>query len=148
MAPLILLLGLFLLLTLAGRLAPQLGLSLGLRGRISIAVMFVFTGVSHFIFTEEMAVMVPPIFPEKTLLIYFTGICEIAGVIGLLIPSLRPLAGWALVIFLLGVLPANIYSAMHSVGMGGHVKGPVYLWFRVPLQIFFISWILFFLRRP
>jgi uncharacterized membrane protein len=36
------------------------------------------------------------------------------------------------------VLPANIYSAVKEVGLGGH--GAAYLWFRIPLQLLFIGW--------
>jgi uncharacterized membrane protein len=56
-------------------------------------------------------------------------------------------------VFFLVQLPANIYSALKEVGMGGH--GPAYLLFRIPLQIVFIGWAVFFtgamrkvIRRP
>jgi uncharacterized membrane protein len=44
---------------------------------------------------------------------------------------------------LLGLLPANIYSAFHRVDFGGHGAGPAYLLVRVPFQIFAIWWTYF-----
>jgi uncharacterized membrane protein len=42
---------------------------------------------------------------------------------------------------LLGLLPANIYSAFNQVDFGGHAAGPIYLLVRVPFQLFVIWWI-------
>ena len=48
-----------------------------------------------------------------------------------------------LIVFFIGILPANIYGALKKVNLqtgrlDGH--GTSYLWFRVPLQILFIVW--------
>lgn len=43
--------------------------------------------------------------------------------------------GWAWCIFLLLVLPSNIYAAWQRVDFGGHAAGPVYLLVRIPLQL-------------
>lgn len=108
-------------------------------GRIALASMLVLTGVAHFTRTEALAAMVPPLFAEPFLLIYVTGIVELLFA-GLLLVRGKPIVGWALTLLLLSMLPANVYSAIARVGLGGH--GPTYLWLRVPLQIFFIFWAL------
>lgn len=91
--------------------------------------------------------MLPTSVPARLQIIYITGILEILGAIGLLIPSLRKYAAWAFILFLIGVLPANIYSALHRVDFGGHASGPVYLLLRIPFQIFVIAWIYYFAIR-
>ena len=67
---------------------------------------------------------------------YFTGICEIAGAIGLLIPELRSAAGICLIIFFIAVLPANIHAAKTGAGLRG--KPATALWLRIPMQVLFI----------
>jgi uncharacterized membrane protein len=47
--------------------------------------------------------MTPPALPNPELLVTLTGVCEIVGAIGLLIPSTRKLAAVALIVFLLAV---------------------------------------------
>ncbi len=59
--------------------------------------------------------------------------------------GLKPVGvSWRLLILmLLGVLPANIYSALYHVKVGGHEAGPIYLLVRVPFQLFVIGWTYF-----
>ncbi len=119
-------------------------LSAGLRGRISLALLFLFTGTSHFYLTEEMVQMLPPSIPGRVELVYLTGVLEIAGAVGLLIPALSRLAAISLILFLFAVLPANIYAALNNVGMGAHGAGPVYLLARVPFQLLLVGWAYYF----
>ena len=44
-------------------------------------------------------------------LVRFTGVCEIAGGVGLLARPTRPIAAASLVVFLAAVFPANAYAA-------------------------------------
>jgi len=118
--------------------------SIDLAGLVATAVLFVFTGVSHFVFPASMAEMVPPIFPAPRLWVFLTGMAEIAGSLGLLFPKTRPLAAWSLAVFLVAVFPANVFAAVNQVGMGGHVEGPGYLWFRAPLQLILLAWVVYF----
>jgi uncharacterized membrane protein len=70
-------------------------------------------------------------------LVYFTGICEIAGAVGLLLPEFRRAAAYALIAFFLAVLPANIHAARAGVTLRG--KPATRLWLRIPMQILFIA---------
>jgi uncharacterized membrane protein len=119
-------------------------LSRSLRGRIGLTFLFIFTGVSHFLMPEEMAQLLPSSIPMRTEIIYVTGVLEILGAIGLLVPGLERLASLGLILFLIGVLPANIYSAFNYVDFGAHELGPVYLLARVPFQLFLIGWAYYF----
>lgn len=114
-----------------------------LSARIAMAIMLCFTAIGHFAFTKGMSMMLPQFVPFKTSLVYLTGIFEFLLAAGLLIPKLQVLSGWALLVFLVLMLPANIYAAIHQVNyqkgtFDGH--GLSYLWFRIPLQLLFIVW--------
>ncbi len=106
--------------------------------RDALSLMLVFTGVSHFTFMKEDFVrMMPPSIPWPRTLIHFTGICEIAGAVGLLLPEFRRVAAYALIAFFLAVLPANIHAARAGVTLRG--KPATSLWLRIPMQILFIA---------
>jgi uncharacterized membrane protein len=91
--------------------------------RAVLAIVFVGMGVSHFLPGpgRTMAAMIPPVLKDRVsgrVLVRFTGLCEIAGGIGLLIPFTRFAAGIALVLFLIAVFPANAYAAQHRERFG------------------------------
>lgn len=142
-----LLIGPYLVLTALGRSWDRLWMQPDLRGRISLALVFVFTGLGHFIQTEPMAQMLPARVPMRVAIIYITGVIELAAAIGLLAPRLYRLTGICLIMFLILVLPANIYAAINRVEMGGHSAGTVYLLIRVPLQLILIGWTYWFAVR-
>ena len=120
-----------------------------LRGRIGIALVFVFAAIGHFIKTSEMTRMLPRSVPMRVPLIYVGGVFELLASVAILIPALSRYTGIALCIFLLLVLPANVYAAFQRIDFGGHGAGPIYLLVRVPLQLFLIGWIYWFaVRQP
>ena len=144
MAPLIFLLGTSVALYLINRFLLGRGLSLSFIGRASMAVMLIVTGVSHFTNTEQMVDMMPDFMPAKREMIYFTGVCELLAVVGLIWGKTARLASILLIIFFVLVLPANIAGSLKSVQFAGMEYGPLYLLFRIPLQIFFIWWVWYF----
>ncbi len=90
-----------------------------------LAAAFVGMGVTHFVPTvvRTMAAMIPPALrrrglPSPRALVYLTGLCEIAGGIGLLVPGVRLAAGFALIVFLVAVFPANAHAAQHPERFG------------------------------
>ena len=114
-----------------------------LSARIAMSIMLVFTAIGHFVFTKGMSMMIPSFIPYKESFVRLTGVFEILLAIGLLIPRLKVISGWALVIFLVFMLPANIYAAIHNINYQKGTfdgNGLAYLWFRIPLQILFIAW--------
>ncbi|MDO6437103.1 hypothetical protein Q4534_06785 [Cyclobacterium sp. 1_MG-2023] len=122
-----------------------------LAARIGFSAMLLFTALGHFMFTEGMAMMIPDFLPYKKELVYFTGIIEIFGAIGLLLSQFRTVTAYLLILFFLLILPANIKAAMEQIDYqeanhGG--SGLTYLWFRVPLQILFIAWVYFSSIKP
>ena len=118
------------------------------RGSIGLALVFLFTGVGHFVRTVPMAKMLPLWLPGKIPLVYATGVLELAVALLVLLPATRRFAGWTIIAMLIVFLPVNIYAAIQGVGMGGHQWGPVYLWVRVPLQLLLIGWTWWFATQP
>ena len=107
-------------------------------GRGLLGVVFVAAGVLHFVFTPQYAAIVPPVFPAPVLLVQVSGVAEVLGGIGVLVPATRRIAAWGLVALLVAVLPANVYMAMEH-GMWAGIPAWV-LWARVPLQAPLIWW--------
>lgn len=129
-------------LTAIGRLAG-FEIAKSKRARVGLTLFFLFTAIGHFVTTEAMAEMIPPSIPYRIELIYLTGMLELLGAIGVWIPGLARITGLLLIIMLIGLLPANIYSALNRVEYGGHGAGPAYLLVRVPFQLFVIWWTYF-----
>jgi uncharacterized membrane protein len=118
--------------------------SIGQLGRFAMAIMLGFTGAAHFIKTQEMVQMIPVFLPYKTLFVYATGLLEIAAAAVLLFQRWAVSASVVLIIFFVLILPANIIGSLKRVELGGMENGPMYLFFRIPLQIFFICWTYYF----
>jgi len=108
--------------------------------RWMLAVFFVIAGTLHFVKAPAYASIVPPALGHPLFWVYSSGIAEIAGGLGILVPSLRRLAGYGLIILLIAVYPANIYMAMHAE-LFQTLAPAVVLWLRLPLQIVFIVWV-------
>jgi uncharacterized membrane protein len=114
-----------------------------LSGRIAMAAMLLFTAIGHFAFTKGMAAMLPDFIPAKTEVVILTGVLEIFLSIGLLLPNYRHTIAWVLIIFLILILPANIKAAIENINYQtgeSNGEGLNYLWFRIPLQVFFLLW--------
>lgn len=119
-------------------------------GNIAMCVMLLFTAIGHFKFKTSIAAMIPLFIPKKVEIVLFTGVLEILFAVGLGIESTRWYTGIALIIFLLAILPANIYAAKHRINYENlHKPGPgiKYLWFRIPFQFFLIAWVWYFSVR-
>lgn len=144
MAPLIILLVTFGVLYSIDRFALGGRLGMSFVGRAAMAVMLIATGISHFTNTAEMVAMMPDFMPAMREVVYFTGICELLAVPGLLWPRTSRIASILLLIFFVLVLPANIAGSLKEVQFGGMEYGPLYLLFRIPLQVLFIWWVWWF----
>lgn len=138
MAPLIVLVAAVLLARLIGQLGVTSLRDWAACTRIGMAVMLFFTAAAHFnSMRPDMVAMVPPFVPYPELMVTFTGICEILGAIGLLIPRTRRVAAIALILLLLALLPANIYAAQAGITLRGAPATPIIP--RVALQALFIG---------
>jgi len=111
------------------------------------ALFFVAAGISHFTAVEKFAAIVPPFLPFPKLIVWVTGVMEIGMGVMLLCPHFRARVGVVLGLFLLAVLPANIYMAIAEIPFGDTVAGPAALWTRVALQFPLIA-VIYWATRP
>jgi uncharacterized membrane protein len=100
------------LLRMAGLLGVERLASWRPVGRTSSSATLLFSGASHFSSMKEdfMAILPEPL-PKDVRIICLTGLAEVAGAIGLLIPKTRRAAGIALVVQLAAIFPANVNAA-------------------------------------
>lgn len=66
----------------------------------------------------------------------FTGVLEILGGVGLLIPQTTRWAAIALILYLIAIFPANIYGARHRIPIRGYPHPSIAV--RLPFQILLI----------
>ena len=80
---------------------------------VGLAAMFVLTGVAHFVqpLRSDMIAIVPPRLPAPALLVTITGVLELLGAVGLLIPATRVAAAVCLFLLMVAMFPANVYAA-------------------------------------
>ena len=100
-----------------------------------------FAGLMHFAIPGQYASIVPPWVPYRMEAVYLSGVCEIAGGLGLLMPSLRRAAGLGLIALLVAVFPANIQMLINSMGSHTSALYQALLWLRLPLQPLLIVWV-------
>lgn len=106
-----------------------------LRG--SLALMFLFTASAHWGKRRvDLIAMVPPAIPRPDLMVTLTGVLEILGAVGLLIPTTAKAAAACLMVLLIALFPANIRAAREKLTIGGKPATPLLL--RTLLQVIFI----------
>jgi uncharacterized membrane protein len=123
--------------------------------RQGLAGGFLFTGIDHFVNTQERYVpMMPALLADWAVpLVLFTGVAEILGGVGLLVPlavyerlrlpNLRWWAGIGLAVLLGSVVIANVNVAMQGESVKGLEFGSWYAWVRPLLQPVIIAWALY-----
>ncbi|GAB3893509.1 DoxX family protein [Larkinella knui] len=112
------------------------------KGRIAAALAFTLIGISHLVTPEKMEYMVAGWLPYAHHLVIISGMAEIAGGVGLLLPRFRRLAAWGLIGLLVLMFPANIHVALNQLPPpGGLPASPWYVWSRLLFQPLYIAWI-------
>jgi uncharacterized membrane protein len=105
--------------------------------RYALALMFLFTSTAHFNkMKHDLARMVPARLPEPLLIIYVTGVLEILGGIGLMLPRFHALAALCLIVLLVAMFPGNVKADRQHLKLRG--REATALWLRAPMQILFI----------
>ena len=111
-------------------------------GMVIAAIFYVVTGALHFIKPEPYLRIMPPYIPWHIAMVRVSGVFEILGGLGLLVPETRRAAAWGLIALLIAVFPANIYLATHPMESGVVSIAPVLRWVRLPLQLLLVWWLL------
>ena len=103
--------------------------------RAALALVFIwffFGGLGHFAWSNTFTHVVPSWVPYPRAVNLFTGVCDIAGAIGVLWPRTRRLAGYALILYCLCVWPVHFDMVTHAEQYA-RIGLPV-LWLRLLLQ--------------
>lgn len=108
---------------------------------VVLSAFFVLVGISHFLNPSFFEAIVPPWLPAPRLLVDLSGVFEVAGGIGILVPSLRKTARWGLIALLIAVFPANIHMALNPEQFADWGMPLWALYLRLPLQFVFIAWV-------
>ena len=106
-----------------------------------LGLLFIAAGANHFRDPDFYLPMMPPYLPWHTQLIAISGVAEILGGLGLLVPQTRHWAGYGLIALLIAVFPANLHMALNHISPGGTHVEPWVLWARLPFQPLFIAWV-------
>ena len=105
-----------------------------------IGIIFVAAGALHFKNPAMYEAIMPPFLPAHRELVLASGLFEMLGGLGAMIPATRKAAGWGLIALLVAVFPANIYMAVDTEKFGK--LAPAWaLYARLPLQFLLMAWI-------
>lgn len=115
--------------------------------RVVLGVLFVLAGLLHFVVPEYYQAIMPPYIPTPATLVAVSGLAEMAGGVGLLLPRWRQAAGIGLVVLLLAVLPANVEMLRQGRERGIPGILEALLWLRLPVQGLLMWWV-WRLSRP
>ncbi|HEY6131320.1 MAG TPA: DoxX family protein [Halioglobus sp.] len=116
------------------------------RTPLLIIALFFFTGgIAHFVFADFFVQSMPDYLSYHKELVIVSGIFELLGAIGILVPRTRRFAAYGLILLVIAVYPANINMALHPERFKDI---PVlFSYFRLPFQFLFV-WFIWWAIAP
>jgi len=111
--------------------------------RFIVAAFYLAAGIFHITSPQGFIHIVPSFVPWPAEVVWLTGVAEIAGAIGLMLPRLQKAAGIGLALYAICVFPANINHAINQIDVG---VLPNSWWYHAPrfaLQPVLVWWALF-----
>ena len=107
-----------------------------------LGALFIGAGVNHFVMPRPYRRIVPPWMggpPTRAAIVTVSGVAEVAGGLGVLVPRTRRLSGFGLIALLAAVFPANLHMALNP---GEFHRIPRWaLYARLPLQPLMAWWV-------
>ena len=116
---------------------------------LGLAIVFLFFmggGITHFTDPAFYESIMPPWIGFHTEIVYISGIFEILGAVGILLPPLRQWAGNGLILLVICVTPANIHMWLNP-DLFADVP-PAFLTIRLVLQVGLLLLIWWSTRLP
>ena len=86
--------------------------------RLVLVAFYLGAGILHLKSPQGFIKIVPSFVPWPAQVVWLTGLAEIAGAIGLMVPRLRKAAGIGLALYAICVFPANINHAVNQIDIG------------------------------
>jgi uncharacterized membrane protein len=97
-----------------------------------LGLVFIGAGLNHFLMPRPYRQIVPPGFGDPATLVTVSGVAEVLGGVGVLLPPTRRLAGLGLIALLAAVFPANLQMARTPERFSRIPRWALYA--RLPLQ--------------
>jgi uncharacterized membrane protein len=107
---------------------------------VILTVVYAAVGILHLVLPYPFVAITPSWVPWPERVIQITGLCELAGALGLLIPRTRKLAGLMLALYAVCVFPANIKHAFWMIGPDASPWRWLYHVPRLALQPVIVWW--------
>ncbi len=111
------------------------------RGSRLLGLLFVGAGVNHFVIPRPYRQIVPPWtgrVADADTIVAVSGVAEVAGGLGVLVPATRRISGWWLIALLVAVFPANLHMALNPNEFPRIPRWALYA--RLPLQPLAMWW--------
>jgi uncharacterized membrane protein len=104
-----------------------------------LAAFFVASGVNHFVSPRFYRAIVPPrLQGDAKRVVEVSGVAEVLGGLGVLLPRTRRISGAYLIALLAAVFPANLYMAREPERFSRVPRWALYA--RLPLQPLMMWW--------
>jgi uncharacterized membrane protein len=111
----------------------------GRRSRVVLGLAFIGAGINHFVMPRTYEAIVPDSMKDRAQsLVAVSGVAEVAGGLGVLLPWTRRLAGLGLIALLAAVFPANLHMARAPERFSKIPRWALYA--RLPLQPLMMWW--------
>jgi len=115
---------------------------------VALALLFAASGTLHFFYRDFFDAAIPAWIPYHGAVISVSGLLELLGAAGLLIPQTREVAAWALIALLVAVFPANLQMLASARAVHSPAWEQALLWMRLPLQPL-LMWVIYrYAARP
>lgn len=114
-------------------------------GLAFVFLWFMLGGIAHFVATDFFVAIMPPYIGFHREIVYLSGVFEILGAIGVLLPATRRWAGIGLFLLVVCVSPANIHMWLHP-DLFPDVP-PAFLSARLVIQLALL-WLIWWCTRP
>ncbi len=114
-------------------------------GLIVQSLFYVASGVNHFRHEAFYLRIMPDHYAHPLPLVQLSGVAEILGGMGLLLPATRRFSAAGIALMLVVFFDVHVYMLRHP---GRFPEAPEWLlWVRIPLQFVLIWWALIYARR-
>lgn len=106
-----------------------------------IGGMFVITGMLHFFFPKIYLKIMPDYVPHHKAMVFWSGVFEVLGGIGIMIPFTKTFAAVGLILLLIAVFPANIDMFRKAYKKRGFTLYTLAALIRLPIQFWLMYWV-------
>jgi uncharacterized membrane protein len=124
------------------RCTDERGGSVRAVGRFSLAGLLAISGVGHLLAPEAFLAQVPPWLPGPGVVIFVSGVIELALAAALVLGSRRRTQiGWVVAAFFVLIFPGNLSQAITGADAFG-LDSPTARWLRLAFQPLLVAWAL------